>query len=71
MGARHEGQFSDRERKSEGTTLNGSAPRPSSAVPNKFEIVPAFLGEELAKQQYGRRKTPSGETHMNSLAAAQ
>jgi hypothetical protein len=33
--------------------------------------VPAFLGEELAKQQYGCRETRSGETHMDTLAAAQ
>ena len=71
MGARHDGQFSDRGRKSEGTTLNGSALQPSSAAPNQFEIVPAFFGEELAKQQCGRRETRSGETHMDSLAAAQ
>ncbi len=56
--------------KSEGTALTGPAPQPSSAAPNKFEIVPAFLGEEPAKQRFGRRKTRSGETHMDSLAAA-
>ncbi len=71
MGARHDGQFSERGRKSEGTALNRSALQPSSAAPNKFKIVPAFLGEELAKQQYGRHKTRSGETHMDSLAAGQ
>ncbi len=70
MSTRHEGLCSDRERKSEGTALNGPAPQPSSAAPNKFEIVPAFLGEKLAKQRYGRRKTRSGETHMDSLATA-